>query len=61
MREPSLETLRSRIGRDSRKGRLLANLIEQRPWLHDDTGDRSWAKHETQTVEWMMGRQVQTA
>ena len=40
---------------------LKRNLAEQSKWLNDDTGDRSWAKHETQTVEWMMGRQVQTA
>ena len=37
------------------------NLAEQSKWLNDETGDRSWAKHETQTVEWMMGRQVRTA
>lgn len=59
MSEPSLETLRIRVGRDTRKGRLLANLIEQRPWLNDDTGDRSWAKHPTQTVRWIMNRQVE--
>jgi hypothetical protein len=35
------------------------NLAEQSKWLNDDTGDRSWAKHETQTVEWMMGKQVE--
>jgi hypothetical protein len=40
---------------------LKRNLAEQSKWLNDETGDRSWAKHETQTVEWMMGRQVQTA
>jgi hypothetical protein len=37
------------------------NLAEQSKWLNDETGDRSWAKHETQTVEWMMGRQVRSA
>ena len=37
------------------------NLAEQSKWLNDETGDRSWAKHETQTVEWMMGRRVRTA
>jgi hypothetical protein len=36
------------------------NLAEQSKWLNDETGDRSWAKHETQTVEWMMGRQVRS-
>ena len=40
---------------------LKRNLAEQSKWLNDETGDRSWAKHETQTVEWMMGRQVRTA
>jgi hypothetical protein len=38
---------------------LKRNLAEQSKWLNDETGDRSWAKHETQTVEWMMGRQVE--
>jgi hypothetical protein len=56
--QPSLETLRIRVGRNTRKGRLLSNLIEQRPWLNDDTGDRSWAKHPTQNLPWMMGVQV---
>jgi len=50
---------RNRVGRESRKGRLLSNLIEQRPWLHDTTGDRSWAKHPTQNLPWMMGVQVE--
>jgi hypothetical protein len=40
---------------------LKRNLAEQAKWINDTTGDRSWAKHETQTVEWMMGRQVRTA
>lgn len=40
---------------------LKRNLAEQSKWINDTTGDRSWAKHETQTVEWMMGRQVRTA
>jgi hypothetical protein len=38
---------------------LKRNLAEQSKWINDTTGDRSWAKHETQTVEWMMGRQVE--
>ena len=56
---PSLETLRIRVGRETRKGRLLSNLIEQRPWLNDTTGDRSWAKHPTQQMAWMMNVQVE--
>jgi hypothetical protein len=40
---------------------LKRNLAEQSKWINDTTGDRSWAKHETQTVEWMMGRQVRSA
>ena len=60
MSEPSLETLRIQVGRDSSKGRLLSNLIEQRSWLKDDSGDRSWAKHPTQQVAWMMNVQVET-
>jgi len=55
---PSLETLRIRVGRNTRKGRLLSNLIEQRSWLNDTTGDRSWAKHPTQNLPWMMNVQV---
>jgi hypothetical protein len=38
---------------------LKRNLAEQSKWINDTTGDRSWAKHETQTVEWMMRRQVE--
>lgn len=38
---------------------IRRNLAEQSKWLNDETGDRSWAKHETQTVEWMMGVQVE--
>jgi hypothetical protein len=35
------------------------NLAEQSKWLNDETGDRSWAKHETQQIAWMMDRQVE--
>ena len=56
--QDSLETLRIRVGRNTRKGRLLSNLIEQRSWLNDTTGDRSWAKHPTQNLPWMMNVQV---
>lgn len=38
---------------------LRRNRAEQAKWINDTTGDRSWAKHETQTVEWMMGVQVE--
>jgi hypothetical protein len=54
-----LGTLRIRVGRESRKGRLLSNLIEQRSWLNDTTGYRSWAEHPTQNLPWMMGVQVE--
>jgi hypothetical protein len=30
------------------------NLAEQSKWLNDETGDRSWAKHETQQIAWMI-------
>jgi len=40
---------------------LKRNLAEQAKWINDTTGDRSWAKHETQQIAWMMGRQVRTA
>jgi hypothetical protein len=56
---PNLRTFRNRVGRNSRAGRLLSNLIEQRSWLNDTTGDRSWAKHPTQNLPWMMGVQVE--
>jgi hypothetical protein len=59
MSEPSLEALRIQIGRDSSKGRLLSNLIEQRSWLSDDSGDRSWAQHPTQQMAWMMNVQIE--
>jgi hypothetical protein len=36
------------------------NLAEQSKWLNDDTGDRSWAKHETQQMAWMIGEQRKT-
>jgi len=36
---------------------LKRNLAEQSKWLNDDTGDRSWAKHPTQQIAWMMGVQ----
>jgi hypothetical protein len=39
---------------------LKRNLAQQSKWLNDETGDRSWATHETQQVAWMMGRQVRT-
>jgi hypothetical protein len=50
---------RNRVGAESREGRLLSNLIKQRPWLDDTTGDRSWAKHPTQQMPWMMNVQVE--
>ena len=34
------------------------NLAEQSKWLNDETGDRSWAKHPTQQMAWMMNVQV---
>jgi hypothetical protein len=50
---------RNRVGAESREGRLLSNLIKQRPWLDDTTGDRSWAKHHTQNLPWIMNVQVE--
>jgi hypothetical protein len=41
-------------------GRLLKrNLAEQAKWINDTTGDRSWAKHPTQNLPWMMGVQIE--
>ena len=54
-------TNRTQVGSPNVHRDLLVkrNLAEQSKWLNDETGDRSWAKHETQTVEWMMGKQVE--
>jgi hypothetical protein len=30
------------------------NLAEQSKWINDETGDRSWAKHGTHQIAWMM-------
>jgi len=50
---------RNRVGAESRDGRLLSNLIKQTPWLlYDTTGDRSWAKHPTQNLPWLMNVQI---
>ena len=38
---------------------LKRNLAEQSKWLNDETGDRSWAKHPTQNLPWMMNVQVE--
>ena len=35
------------------------NLAQQSRWLNDETGDRSWATHETQQVARMMNVQVE--
>lgn len=35
------------------------NLAEQSKWINDTTGDRSWAKHPTQNLPWMMSVQVE--
>jgi hypothetical protein len=37
---------------------LKRNLAEQAKWINDTTGDRSWAKHPTQQMPWMMSVQV---
>jgi hypothetical protein len=44
---------------DSPAALLKRNLAEQSKWLNDETGDRSWATHETQQIAWMMGVQVE--
>lgn len=50
---------RNLVGAKTREGRLISSMIEQLRWLNDDTGDRAWARHPTQTVAWMMGVQVE--
>ena len=37
---------------------LKRNLAQQSKWLNDETGDRSWAKHPTQQMAWMMNVQT---
>lgn len=53
-----LKKMRNKVGAESSKGHLLSNLVEQEPWLDDASGDRSWAKHPTQRMPWMMSVQV---
>ena len=38
---------------------LKRNLAQQSKWLKDETGDRSWAVHQTQDVRWWMNVQVE--
>ena len=38
---------------------LKRNLAQQAKWLNDETGDRSWAKHPTQQMAWLMNVQVE--
>lgn len=38
---------------------IKRNLAEQSKWLNDETGDRSWAKHPTQNLPWLMNVQVE--
>lgn len=49
---------RKRVGARTPEGYRLSNLIEQIPWLYDTSGDRSWAKHPSQQVAWMMKAQL---
>jgi hypothetical protein len=51
-----LKIMRNKVDAESVKGRLLSNLIEQMSWRED--GDRSWAKHPTQNLPWLMNVQV---
>ena len=48
------------MARESSTGVLIKrNLAEQSKWINDETGDRSWAKHPTQQMPWMMNVQVE--
>ena len=49
---------RNRVGRNTRAGRLLSNLIKMALWQDEPESNRSWAKHPTQNRAWMMGVQV---
>lgn len=50
---------RNSVGAESREGKLLSNLIKQALWQDDPDSNRSWAKHPTQQMPWMMQRQVE--
>jgi hypothetical protein len=49
---------RNLVDAESREGRLLSNLIKQTLWQDDPDSDRSWAKHPTQNLPWMMKVQI---
>jgi hypothetical protein len=53
----SLETLRNRVGPNTRKGHLLSNLIKQALWQDEPESNRSWATHPTQNLPWIMSVQ----
>jgi hypothetical protein len=50
---------RNRVGRLTRNGKLLSNLIKQALWQDEPESNRSWAKHPTQNLPWMMKVQVE--
>jgi hypothetical protein len=50
---------RNRVGRNTSAGWLLSNLIGQVSWQDEPESDRSWAKHPTQQMAWMMNVQVE--
>ena len=49
---------RNRVGRLSREGKILSNLIKMALWQDEPESNRSWAKHPTQNRPWMMNVQV---
>jgi hypothetical protein len=54
-----LIVMRNNVGRETRDGYLLSNLIEQMSFLNDDSiNDRSWANHPTQKLAWLMNVQI---
>ena len=50
---------RNLVDAESREGRLLSNIIKQTQWRDDPASNRSWAKHPTQNLPWMMNVQVE--
>jgi hypothetical protein len=50
---------RNDVGRLTRKGHLLSNLIKMALWQDEPESNRSWATHPTQNRAWMMGVQVE--
>jgi hypothetical protein len=49
---------RNKVGPQTPEGRILSNIVKLSQWLNDPD-PRPWATHPTQTVQWMMNRQLE--